>query len=100
MATQYQRLVCNLALKLGLRDQEVQFGELTDISWEDSVYRVPSKPKLGFTVKDYEERDDPIPVEFLDELKEWKDLHSKQDLIVPTNSGTNVERETRVEHER
>jgi integrase len=87
VATPYQRIVCNLALKLGLRDQEVQFGEFTDIRWEASVYRVRSKLKLGFTVKDYEERDIPIPVDFLAELKEWKDMHPKQNLIVPTSSG-------------
>jgi integrase len=87
VATQYQRIVCNLALKLGLRDQEEQFAEFTDISWEDSVYRVRSKPKFDFTVKDYEERDIPIPVDFLGELKEWKEMYPKQNLIVPTSSG-------------
>ncbi len=48
-----QRMVFNLGLKLGLRDQEIQFSEFTDISWDESVYRVRSKPKFGFTVKDY-----------------------------------------------
>jgi integrase len=87
VADPYQRMVCNLALKLGLRDQEEQFAEFTDISWEESVYRVRSKPKFGFTVKDYEERDIPIPLDFLGELKEWKNEHPKQNLIVPTKSG-------------
>ena len=87
VADPYQRMVCNLALKLGLRDQEVQFAEFTDISWEESVYHVRSKPKFGFTVKDYEERDIPIPLDFLGELKEWKDAHPKQNLIVPTSKG-------------
>jgi integrase len=87
VANPYKRMVCNLALKLGLRDQEVQFAEFTDISWEESVYRVRSKPKFGFTIKDYEERDIPIPLDFLKELKEWKDTHPKQNLIVPTSTG-------------
>src|SRR5580704_9230692 len=52
------------ALKLGLRDQEVQFAEFTDISCDESVFRVRSKPKFDFTVKDYEERDIPITVDF------------------------------------
>lgn len=87
VATPYQCTVCNLDLKLGLRDQEIQFTEFTDISWNDSAYRVQNKPKFGFTVKDYEERDIPIPLDFLAELKEWKDAHPNQNLIVPTNLG-------------
>ena len=50
VATPYEKMVCNLALKLGLRDQEVQFSEFTDISWHESVYRVRSKPQYDFTV--------------------------------------------------
>jgi integrase len=84
-ANPYQRMVCSLALKLGLRDQEVQFAEFTDISWEESVFRVRSKPRFSFTVKVYEERDIPIPLGFRGELREWKDAHSGQNLIVPAN---------------
>jgi integrase len=80
-------MVCSLALKLGLRDQEVQFAEFTDISWEESVFRVRSKPRFSFTVKVYEERDIPIPLGFRGELREWKDAHSGQNLIVPANTG-------------
>jgi integrase len=87
VANPYQTTVCHLALKLGLRDQEIQFSEFTDISWEESVYRVRSKPKFGFTVKDYEERDIPIPLDFLEELKQWRSTHPKQNLIVPTSAG-------------
>lgn len=87
VATPYQRTACNLALKLGLRDQEVQFAEFTDISWHESVFRVRSKPKFDFKVKDYEERDIPIPLDFLEELTNWKEQHPNQNLIVPTSTG-------------
>jgi len=50
-ATPYETIAAHLALKLGLRDQEVQFAEFTDISWHESVYRVRSKPQYKFTVK-------------------------------------------------
>ena len=86
-AKPYERMVCNLALKLGLRDQEVQFAEFTDISWHESVFRVRSKPNYEFTVKDYEERDIPIPTDFLGELKEWKQEHPDQNLIVANTKG-------------
>jgi len=45
------------------------------------------KLKYSFTVKDYEQRDIPIPLDFLAELKAWKDAHPKQNLIVPTAKG-------------
>jgi integrase len=86
-ATPYETISSHLALKLGLRDQEVQFGEFTDITWDESVYRVRSKPQYKFTVKDYEERDIPIPLDFLAQLNEWKESHPKQNLIVPTATG-------------
>jgi integrase len=87
VATEYETMVANLALKLGLRDQEIQFSEFTDISWHESVFRVRSKPKYNFTIKDYEERDIPIPRDFLNELKAWKVAHPKQNLVVPTAKG-------------
>jgi integrase len=70
-----------------LRDQEIQFSEFTDITWDESVYRVRSKPQYKFTVKDYEERDIPIPLDFRAQLNEWKESHPKQNLIVPTTNG-------------
>lgn len=87
VAKPYERMVCSLALKLGLRDQEVQFAEFTDISWHESVFRVRSKPNYEFTVKDYEERDIPIPTDFLDELKGWKKEHPDHNLIVANSKG-------------
>lgn len=94
VATPYQTMVCSLALKLGLRDQEVQFAEFSDISWEDSVFRVRGKEVRGqnkktyiFKVKDYEQRDVPIPLDFLEELKVWKHTHLGQNLIVPSANG-------------
>jgi hypothetical protein len=47
VAKPYQKMVCNLALKLGLRDREVQFAEFSDISCEESVFRVKGKVVVG-----------------------------------------------------
>jgi integrase len=94
VANPYESMVCNLALKLGLRDQEVQFAEFSDINWEDSVFRVRGKTVRGrnkkaysFKVKDYEQRDIPIPLDFLEELRAWKEAHPNQNLIVPSTKG-------------
>lgn len=80
-------MACNLALKLGLDDQEVQFAEFTDVLWHESVFRVRSKPKYGLVVKDYERRDMPIPRDFVEQLKTWKQELPGQNLIVPTAKG-------------
>ena len=87
VAKPYEATVFNLALKLGLRDREVQFAEFHDISWHESVFRVRSKAKYNFTVKDYEQRDIPIPLDLLDELKAWKEEYRDRNLIVPTVKG-------------
>lgn len=87
VATPYQRIICNLVLKLGLRDQEVQYAEFTDVSWHESVFRVRSKSQYDFKVKDFEERDIPIPSDLLDELKLWRQEHPNQNLIAPTGTG-------------
>lgn len=87
VATPYQRTACNLALKLGLRDGEIQFAEFTDIIWHESVFRVRSKIQYGFEVKDYEERDIPIPHDLLEELRDWKSVHPGLNFIVPTSNG-------------
>jgi integrase len=87
MANPYEATFFNLALKLGLRDREVQHAEFHDISWHESVFRVRSKPEYHFTIKDYEQREIPIPLDFLDELKAWKEEHRGQSLIVPTAKG-------------
>ena len=76
-----------MALKLGLRDQEIQNAEFTDISWHGSVFRIRSKQKFNFTVKDYAQRDIPIPLDFLKKLKAWRDTQPDQNLIVPTAKG-------------
>jgi integrase len=87
VANPYEATVFNLTLKLGLRDKEVQFAEFHDISWHESVFRVRSKAKYDFTVKDYEQREIPIPLDFLEELRGWKEAHREQSLIVPTAKG-------------
>ena len=52
-----------------------------------SEKRTVKSPTYAFTVKDYEERDIPIPTDFLGELKEWKEEHPDQNLIVANTKG-------------
>jgi integrase len=82
----YMRLVVDMALKLGLREQELCFSTWEDIDRDNAVFRVQGKPRLGFAVKDSEQRDVPIPADLLTGLTEWYQTHKGRDLILGTAS--------------
>jgi integrase len=56
----------------GLREQEAIFLQWPDIELASGVIKVRSKPKLGFKIKDKEQRDVAIPAELVRVLKAWK----------------------------
>ena len=86
-ADQYMHLVMGLALKCGLRDQEIMHLEWSDIHRPDRVLRVSSKPRYGFRVKDSEERDIPVPDELLEEMEKWCKSHPEHALVTGTKRG-------------
>jgi integrase len=86
-ADPYMHLVIGLALKCGLREQELVYLEWKDIHGHDRILRVSSKPKYGFRVKDSEERDIPIPDDLLTELDAWRKDHGELPLVLGTKSG-------------
>jgi integrase len=75
-----------MALKLGLREQELMFAEWTDVNWQDSTFRVQGKQHWEFKVKDSEQREVPIPADLLERLREWRRTRPKSKLIVGTAS--------------
>ena len=83
----YMKLVILIALKLGLRDQELQHAEFSDINREHRILRVQGKAKWNFHVKAYEQRDIPIPDDLFEELMNWEKEHPKQSLILATRKG-------------
>ncbi len=87
VADDYMRLTINIALKLGLREQELSHLEWGDIHWEDSILRVSSKPHWGFAVKDSEERDIPVPRDLLEVLRVRRKKYPNAVLILPTKNG-------------
>jgi integrase len=82
----YMRLVIELGLKLGLREQEITYAEWGDVNWDESVFRVQGKRHWGWKVKDSEMRDIPIRSNVLEHLKAWRAQHLKTRLIVGTSS--------------
>ena len=83
----YMHLVIGIALKCGLREQEIVHLEWTDIHRRDRVLRVSSKPRYGFRVKDSEERDIPIPDDLLEELEKRHKSHPQGALVIGTKHG-------------
>src|ERR1017187_7876979 len=85
-ADPYMRLVVDMALKLGLREQELIFSEWSDVDATQSVYRVQGKPSRGFAVKDKQQRDFRIPADLLTILSQWHKTNPKSALIIGTAS--------------
>lgn len=83
-ADPYMHLVVGIALKCGLREQEIMHLEWPDIHRRDGVLRVSSKPRYGFRVKDSEERDIPIPDDLLEELEQRHKVHPQSALVLGT----------------
>jgi integrase len=83
-ADDYMGIVIRMALMLGLREQEIMYAEWSDIDWHHAVYRVQGKTRKDwkFEVKDYAQRDIPIPAPLLQSLKEWRTVGKGTSLIV------------------
>jgi integrase len=88
VADDYMKLVIDLALKLGLREQELMFAEWSDIDDHHAAFRVQGKPGRGFSVKDSEQREITIPDDLLASLKAWHEKRPKSTLILGTKSDT------------
>ena len=86
-ADPYLSLAIELALKCGLREQEIVHLEWADIDEEARGVRVRGKEKYGFRVKDAEQREVPIPDDLLIELKTWKEKHGAKGLVLCTKGG-------------
>ncbi len=84
-ADDYMTLVILMAWKLGLRDQELQYAEFSDINEAEKTFRVQSKPRWEFTVKDQEQREVPIPQDVITALEAWRTSHPQQSLILATS---------------
>jgi integrase len=82
----YSRVMIELLRKTGLRDQELRHLCWTDISLEDKKLRVRGKPEYGWKIKDYEQRDVPLPSGLVKKLKEWRKKNAKTELVLGTAS--------------
>jgi integrase len=68
----YMRVVLDVLRMAGLREAEAAFLQWQDVDLKAGMMHVRSKPEAGFTIKDREERDVPMPPELITTLREWK----------------------------
>lgn len=87
----YMKMAILLALKCGLRDQELMHLEFSDINFTEKTLRVQGKPQWNFRVKTHEQRFVPVPDDVLDKLKAWKEKRDGKSLVLGTkNSNPNT----------
>ena len=84
--SEYTHMITMIALKLGLRDQELRYAEFADIDTADKLFRVQGKPQYNWKVKTWEQRDIPVPDDLLNELITWQSKHQGQSLILATRN--------------
>jgi integrase len=82
----YQRLVFELLLKTGMREQEAMYVEWTDISTTARTLQLRAKPKYKFKIKDHEQRAMPLTDELMELLSAYRRSHPSGDLILGTKN--------------
>jgi integrase len=94
VAHEDERFLILFLLATGVREQEAAHTVWTDIKWAGKVLRVSAKPdcrcpycgNVGFNIKDYEEREIPLPDWFMDLLKARKKTAAR-DLLFYNENG-------------
>jgi integrase len=80
-----ERLWFEFFLMTGMREQEVMHTYWSDVNFAASTVRVTHKPDRGWTPKAYKEREIPIPIKLVKNLKAWKAKPDKTcNLVFPT----------------
>ena len=96
--SQTERALYLFYLLTGMRDKEVRYSTWRDVDFHTHVVRVTAKPQYGFTPKNKEEREIPVPESLIAELrahKERQKAHKEpqnrktnpNDLVFPTING-------------
>jgi integrase/recombinase XerD len=89
--TEGERTLYLFYLLTGMRDKEVRYSTWRDVDFRTHVVRVTAKQQYGFTPKNKEEREIPVPEALIAELRAHKDRQNGKgnpnDLVFPTANG-------------
>lgn len=83
----YDRLLFDVLLTCGLREQEVMHLEWKDVNAEASKLTLRANPKWGFKLKDYEEREVPLKADLLKSLQKYRQAHPGTQLVFGAKGG-------------
>lgn len=72
------QLMFDIFLQTGVREQEAMHLEWSDIDASTRTLKLRAKPRWGFNMKDYEQRDLPVSEELLEELQTYHVAHPDQ----------------------
>jgi integrase/recombinase XerD len=82
-----ERVYFEFFLMTGMREQEVMHSSWPDIDLNHGLVRVRAKSEYGFSPKNYEEREIPLPQKLVKQLKSWKAMSSSDCALVFPTSG-------------
>jgi len=83
----YDKLLFDVLLSCGLREQEAMHIEWSDIDGQQQTLKVQSKPRWEFEVKDDEEREVPLQAPLLKRLQVYRRAHPEGNLIFGRRGG-------------
>jgi integrase len=78
----YLAVVVDLLRMTGIREREAAHLAWKDVDFQRGVIKVRSSPAFGFQLKDFEQREVPLPAELAKTLKDWRQQKPTTKLVV------------------
>jgi len=82
------KLTYELLLKSGIREREAVYLFWSNVDLKAGTIKIVSKPELGFTIKDAEERIIPLPADLIKKLKAYREAHPNEKFVTGTSNDT------------
>jgi integrase len=87
LGSDYDRLLFDVLLTTGLREREAMHLEFVDLNHARKTLQVRSKPRYKHKIKDAEEREMPLTVNLIKQLKDYRAKHPNARLVFGKRGG-------------
>jgi integrase len=87
LKSDYDRLLFDVLLTTGLREREAMHLEFVDLNHSRKTLQVRSKPRYMHKIKDAEEREMPLTVNLIKQLKDYREKHPNARLVFGKRGG-------------
>jgi integrase len=88
LESDYDKLLFDVLLMTGLREREAMHLDWADISFARSTLQVKSKPRYKHKIKDSEEREMPLTIDLMEQLRAYREQHPDGRLVFGKLGGT------------